>query len=201
MVKAIAVSIMLVCLISTSSFGGIVQRQAMDTSVISSIILPTGPNARAATTQSGLIANIQGANNAYGTTALQGQGVIIGQRGRASGVCGGLTLTQSLNGGGTLPIGTQSQRIGDCCAETSSENQAVGFAASQVLAKTSGAPGRVSGTQDIKAAQAQYATNSFMKMGEGALVIGKESASITGGTGIVSSTMVTDISQAQKVTN
>ncbi len=199
MVKAIAVSIMIVCLISASSFGGIAQRQTMDIGVADSIILDAGPNARAVTDQSGLIVNIQGAGNAYDTVALQGQGVAIGQTGRAAGLCGGLTVAQTIDGG-TLPIGTQAQRIGDCCAE-SAETQAVGFAASQVLAKTSPAPGRASGTQGIGAAQAQYATNSFMQMGEGALVLGQQSASITGGTGLVANTMYADVSQAQKVTN
>jgi hypothetical protein len=199
MVKAIAVSTMLVCLLGASAFGGIVQRQTMDIGLADSIILDAGPNARATTGQTGLIVNIQGASDAYGTVALQGQGVLLGQAGRASGVCGGLSLIQTIDGGG-LPVGTQAQRISDCCA-TSRESQTLGFAAGQTLAKTSPAPGRVSGTQGIAAAQGQYASNSFMTMGEGALVLGTQSASITGGVGVVGTTMYADVSQSQLVTN
>jgi hypothetical protein len=199
MVKAIAASITIVCLIGASSLGGILQRQTMDIGLGDSIILDAGPHARATTGQTGLIVNVQGAGNDYGTVALQGQGVALGQTGRASGLCGGLSLIQTIDGG-TLPIGTQSQRIGDCCA-FSSENQALGFAAGQTLAKTSPGPGRVSGTQGIGAAQAQYARNGFMQMGEGALVVGTQGASITGGVGMVTTTMYADVSQGQLVTN
>jgi len=199
MVKAIAVSIVLVCLLSAGAFAGILQRQTMDIGLGDSIILEAGPNARATTGQTGLIVNLQGADNAYGTVALQGQGVLLGQAGRASGVCGGLSLVQTIDGGG-LPIGTQAQRISDCCGP-SRESQTLGFAAGQTLAKTSPAPGRVSGTQGIAAAQGQYATSSFMTMGEGALVLGTQSASITGGVGLVGTTMYADVSQSQLVTN
>jgi len=65
--------------------------------------------------------------------------VALGQANRAAGLCGGLSLIQTIDGG-TLSIGTQSQRIGPCYGR-SRENQAVGFAAAQSLAKTSPGPG------------------------------------------------------------
>ena len=40
-----------------------------------------------------------------------------------------------------------------------------------------------------------------MTMGEGALVLGTQSASITGGVGVVGTTMYADVSQSQMVTN
>jgi len=59
----------------------------------------------------------------------------------------------------------------------------------------------VSGAQGIGAAQAQYARNGFMQMGQGALVVGKRDASISGGIGTVATTIFADVSQSQLVTN
>ena len=73
--------------------------------------------------------------------------------------------------------------------------------AGQTLAKIAPGPGRVSGTQGIGAAQGQYARNGFMQMGEGALVVGTQGASITGGVGMVTTTMYANVSQDQFVTN
>lgn len=197
MVKAIASSVVVALVIGSVAMGGIAQRQTMDAGIASRIDLPQGPNAQAATTQDLLVVDVQGAGNAYNTIALQGQGILIGQSGRASGLCGGLTLAQRVDGGEMI-IGDQRQQIADCCAP-STEEQALGFVAVQALGKANCAPGEVRGGQTIGTAQAQFATNSAMTMGEGALIIGGQTASITGGVGTVNQMMVADTAQTQTV--
>jgi hypothetical protein len=197
MVKAIASSVVVALIIGSVAMGGIAQRQTMDAGILSEIDLPQGPNAQAATTQDLLLVDVQGAGNAYGAVALQGQGILIGQSGRARGLCGGLSLTQGVSGG-EMVIGDQAQQIANCCGP-SSEEQALGFVAGQALGKANCAPGEVRGGQIIGTAQAQFATNSAMTMGEGALIIGGQTASITGGIGTVTQTMIADTAQTQTV--
>ena len=197
MVKAIASSVIVAVVIGSAALGGIEQRQTMDVGLNSTIDLPLGPNAGARASQNLLLVDIQGAGNAYGTVALQGQGILIGQSARAGGVCGGLSAIQNVDGGGVL-IGKQRQAISNCCAP-SAEGQALGFAATQLLGKTNCAPGDVRGSQTVGAAQIQFADNPTMTMGEGAFIIGSQRGSITGGIGTVAQTMIVDTAQTQSV--
>lgn len=200
MAKAMAFSVVVVCLVVSSSFAGVRQSQSMDIGLANSAALTGGNNARTLTEQGGLIVNIQGGTNTHETTALQGQGMVIGQTGRLNETCGGATLDQTINGGG-LPVGNQEQNIGDCC-DRATESQQMGFVANAKLGRTVCADGTVASEQKLGAAQAQYATNSSgMQMGEGSLLIGGQSSRIVDGIGTVDATIVADIQQSQTITN
>ncbi len=196
MVKAIAVSTIVVLFIGSSAFalGDIFQGFNFDASLAGAIVLPEGPGT-GSLAQSVLVGNDQIATG-VGTAAGQGIHGMLNQTGFAAGMCAGLLVDQGLTVGsidaaaalgGTGGIAGQVQSISGCLGQIG-QGQGVGVIGTQSLAKELG-PGGAGASNSVLLNQGQAANNVMGAVAEDSCLAVAQNSSLGGGAGSVGSVM------------
>jgi len=197
MLKVVAVSIAVVLLVGSASFGqsavgAINQIQQTNIGLGNTIQLLQGHQAADAI-QNLAVANDQEADRACGAYACQGLLANLAEIGHASGDCGIVGVIQGLT-----TAGMQAQAVGDCC-DPKSEAQSLTLLAEQALVKSEG-PGAGSGLHQIVLREGQTAGNPAGTMQESSAILGLQSSNLSGSacaTGAVDSTMSVGTMQSQ----
>jgi hypothetical protein len=196
MFKVVAVSVAVVLLAGSASFGqavgAITQIQNTNIMLGNTVQLLQGHQAADAI-QNLAVSNDQASNRACGAYASQGLLANLAEIGHASGDCGIVGVIQGLTA-----VGMQAQAVGDCC-EPKQEAQSLTLAAEQALIKSEG-PGAGNGLHQIVLREGQEAGNPAGAMQESSAVLGLQSSNLTGSacaTGAVDSTMSVSTMQSQ----
>jgi len=192
MSKVIAVSVVLVLLIGSGAFAGLINDQITGIGLTNTLALLHGEQT-AGSMQNLIVDNAQCATGICGGLAEEFLFAAIGQSGNASGYCGIVDVVQLLG-----IDGTQGQMVGDGVAPKA-QLQTLNVIAAQGLGKADGL-GHADALHTIVVNEGQYANNAAGTMSESATVMGMQTSTLTGApgaTGIVDSTMAVTTSQSQ----
>ena len=195
MVKAIAVSMIVVLFMGSSAFalGDIFQGFNFDASLMGSISLPAGPGT-GSLAQNLMVGNDQAATG-VGTAASQGIFGMLNQIGFADGMCAGLTVDQVLLAGSidaAVPFGGTSaagqvQSITGCLGQVA-QGQGVAVIGTQSLVKQLG-PGGAGASNSVFLHQDQAADNVMGAVTEDSCLAVMQNSALGGGPGSVGSVM------------
>ncbi|MBN1509352.1 MAG: hypothetical protein JW955_21075 [Sedimentisphaerales bacterium] len=197
MLKVVAVSVAVVLLAGSASFGqsvvgAINQIQNTTIGLGNTIQLMQGSQAADAI-QNLAVANDQAGNRACGAYASQSLLANLAEIGHASGDCGIVAVIQGLDA-----VGSQAQAIGDCC-DPKSQAQSLVMLAQQGLVKSEG-PGAGNGLHQIVLREEQAAGNPAGTTRESSAILGLQSSTLSGAacaTGGVNSSMNVSTVQSQ----
>ncbi len=206
MVKAIAISVVVIFLIGGSAYGqdGAISHVIDFEALLGGTISVTDGPGSASLLQNVLLSENQTATS-VGTAATQSTVGSLSQAGSAGGLFAGLTVDQALAVGGintpALLGNGQVQAVGGALG-TVAQGQGVGLIGTQSLLNGNTGPGAASADQNTTMGLEQAASNVMGQGVEGASLEATQHSDIAGGPGslgVVSTTMTAGTAQTQTV--
>jgi len=213
MVKAIAGSIVVVLVVSVTTFAGIgdvVSSQNPNIGLINGVAVSSGIATASNVQGIGLLA-IQNGSSTTGTNATQGIGAVLIQGARINTVHAPMSATQTLTVDGAALVDPQTLVVTDGPGQSQSvglgtnpiyQYEGVAVVATQTLTKAQGGQGSVQGGQGVILGMGQVADNTTSDAGQGSGIIAGQIGGIDGGAaaaGTVTGTMSAVIVQKQQV--